>query len=107
LLLTVTEATLGTTVQIPTIDGKANINIKPGTQPGTILRLRGKGLPAVQGYGYGTGDIIVNISVYIPEVLSKEEKKAFDSLKDSENLTPSDSAKRKIFDTFKGYFNEK
>ena len=107
LLLTVTEATLGTTVQIPTIDGKANINIKPGTQPGTILRLRGKGLPAVQGYGYGTGDIIVNISVYIPEVLSKEEKKAFDSLIDSENLTPSDSAKRKIFDTFKGYFNEK
>ena len=107
LLLTVTEATLGTTVQIPTIDGKANINIKPGTQPGTILRLRGKGLPAVQGYGYGTGDIIVNISVYIPEVLSKEEKKTFDSLKDSENLTPSDSAKRKIFDTFKGYFNEK
>ena len=105
LLLTITEATLGTTVQIPTIDGKANINIKPGTQPGTILRLRGKGLPAVQGYGYGTGDIIVNVSVYIPENLSKDEKKTFESLKDSSNLKPSESAKHKIFDTFKGYFS--
>ncbi|MBO5698962.1 MAG: molecular chaperone DnaJ [Bacteroidaceae bacterium] len=105
LLLTVSEATLGTTVQIPTIDGKANVTIKPGTQPGTILRLRGKGLPAVQGYGYGTGDIIINVSVYIPETLSKEEKKAFESMKDSDNLKASDSAKRKIFDTFRGYFS--
>jgi molecular chaperone DnaJ len=101
----VSEATLGTTVQIPTIDGRANINIKPGTQPGTILRLRGKGLPAVQGYGYGKGDIIVNVSVYIPETLSKEEKKAFEDIKNSDNLKASDSAKRKIFDTFRGYFS--
>ena len=67
LLLTVPQATLGDTVEVPTIDGKARIKIEPGTQPGTALRLRGKGLPAVQGYGYGKGDIVVNISVYIPE----------------------------------------
>jgi molecular chaperone DnaJ len=105
LLLTISEATLGTTVQIPTIDGKANINIKAGTQPGTVLRLRGKGLPAVKGYGYGNGDLIVNISVYIPETLSKDEKKAFEGMKDSDNLKASASAKRKIFETFRGYFN--
>ena len=105
LLLTVSEATLGTTAQIPTIDGKANINIKAGTQPGTVLRLRGKGLPAVKGYGYGKGDLIVNISVYIPETLSKEEKKAFESMKDNDNLKASPSSKRKIFDNFRGYFS--
>jgi molecular chaperone DnaJ len=105
LLLTVSEAALGTTVQIPTIGGKANVTIKPGTQPGTILRLRGKGLPAVQGYGYGTGDIIINVSVYIPETLSKDEKHAFESIKDNKNLKASDSAKRKIFDSFRGYFS--
>ena len=105
LLLSVSKATLGTTVQIPTIDGKANINIKAGTQPGTVLRLRGKGLPAVKGYGYGKGDLIVNISVYIPETLSKDEKKAFEGMKDSDNLKASPTAKRKIFETFRGYFS--
>ena len=105
LLLTVSEATLGTTVQIPTINGKANINIKAGTQPGTVLRLRGKGLPAVKGYGYGTGDLIVNISVYIPETLNKEEKKAFESMQESDNLKATPAAKRKIFETFRGYYN--
>ena len=53
LLLTIPQATLGDAVEIPTIDGKARIKITPGTQPGTTLRLRGKGLPAVRGYGYG------------------------------------------------------
>lgn len=77
LLLTVSQATLGDTVEIPTIDGKARVKIEPGTQPGKVLRLRGKGLPAVQGYGQGVGDIVVNISVYIPETLSRDEKKRF------------------------------
>ena len=104
LLLTVSEAALGTTVQIPTIGGKANVTIKPGTQPGTVLRLRGKGLPAVQGDGYGTGDIIINVSVYIPETLNKEEKHVFENIKDNKNLKASDNVKRKIFESFRGYF---
>jgi len=106
LLLTVPQAVLGDTVEIPTIDGKARIKIKPGTQPGTTLRLRGKGLPAVRGYGYGTGDIIVNISVYIPEELTREEKKAFEKIKNSENLQSSQSVKERIFRTFKNYFKQ-
>ena len=54
-------------------------------------------MPAVQGYGYGKGDIVVNISVYIPEHLTREEKDAISSLKDSENLQPTSSIKDKIF----------
>ncbi|MBR1889265.1 MAG: molecular chaperone DnaJ [Alloprevotella sp.] len=104
LLLTVSQATLGDSVEIPLVSGKARINIKSGTQPGTTLRLRGKGLPAVRGYGYGTGDLIVNVSVYIPEVLSSEERRMFEQLKSSENLTPSSSIKDKMFKTFKNYF---
>lgn len=108
LLLTVPQAALGDSVEVPTITGSARIKIEPGTQPGTALRLRGKGLPAVQGYGYGTGDIIVNISVYIPEHLNKEEKKAFEALRDSasEHLKPSSSVKDKIFKAFRNYFSK-
>jgi molecular chaperone DnaJ len=105
LVLTVSQAALGDNVEIPTIDGRARIKINPGTQPGTTLRLRGKGFPAVQGYGYGRGDIVVNISVYIPETLSKDEKHAFEKMKDSSNLKPGKSVKEKIFRTFKNYFN--
>lgn len=105
LLLTVPQAVLGDNVEIPTIDGRAKIKIAPGTQPGTALRLRGKGLPAVQGYGYGTGDIVVNISVYIPEELSHKEKEYFEKLKASENTQPSPSVKEKIFKKFRNYFS--
>lgn len=105
LLLTIPQATLGDSVEIPTLTGKARIKIEPGTQPGTALRLRGKGLPAVQGYGSGTGDIVVNISVYIPETLNKEEKKHIEALKNEENVQPSESVKGKIFRSFRNYFN--
>ena len=69
LLLSVPTAALGGAVEIPTIDGKVKVKIEPGTQPGKVLRLRGKGLPSVNSYGYsnGTGDLLVNVSVYIPE----------------------------------------
>ena len=104
LLLTIPQAALGDTVDVPTIDGKARIKIEPGTQPGTTLRLRGKGLPAVKGYGYGKGDIVVNVSVYIPENLSREEKHVFEKMRDSENLHGSESIKDKIFKKFRAYF---
>lgn len=105
LLLTVPQAVLGDSVEIPTIDGRARIKIAPGTQPGTALRLRGKGLPAVQGYGYGTGDIVVNISVYVPETLSGDEKKAFEKMAGSDNVKPNPSVKDKIFKKFRNYFS--
>lgn len=106
LLLSVPQATLGDTIEIPTLTGKARIKIESGTQPGTALRLRGKGLPVVQGYGHGTGDIVVNISVYIPQELNKDEKKQLEALKDNDNFQPEESVKNKIFKAFRNYFNK-
>ena len=107
LLLSVPTAALGGTVEIPTIDGKVKVKIDPGTQPGKVLRLRGKGLPSVNSYGYsnGTGDLLVNISVYIPEHLSKDEKQALEKMQDSDNFTPNLSIKEKIFRKFKNFFD--
>ena len=107
LLLSVPTATLGGTVEIPTIDSKVKVKIEPGTQPGKVLRLRGKGLPNVNSYGYssGTGDLLVNISVYIPEHLSKDEKQAMEKMQDSDNFMPNLSIKEKIFKKFKNFFD--
>ena len=99
LLLSFPTAALGGTVEIPTIDGKAKVKIEPGTQPGKVLRLRGKGLPDVNGYG--TGDLVVNVSIYVPETLSKEEKNVLEKLEGSDNFQPDTSIKEKIFKKFK------
>ena len=105
LLLDFPTAVLGGTVEIPTIEGsKVKIKIEPGTQPGKTLRLRGKGLPAVQGYGSGVGDLVVNISVYVPKTLSRDEKKAIESLRGSDNFLGDKETKRSIFERFKNYF---
>ena len=107
LLLSVPQAALGASVEIPTIDGKAKIKIEPGTQPGKVLRLRGKGLPNINSYGYttGTGDLLVNVSVYIPETLTKEEKQALEKWQESESFQPNMSLKEKIFKKFKSLFD--
>ena len=107
LLLSVPTAALGGAVEIPTIDGKVKVKIEPGTQPGKVLRLRGKGLPSVNSYGYsnGTGDLLVNVSVYIPETLSKEEKQAMEKMQNSDNFMPTMSVKDKIFKKFKSFFD--
>ncbi len=105
LLLDFPTAALGGEVEIPTIEGnKVKIKIEPGTQPGKTLRLRSKGLPAVQGYGSGKGDLLVNISVYVPKTLTKDEKKAIEQLRGSENLQGDTETKRFIFDRFKRFF---
>ncbi|MBR5655519.1 MAG: molecular chaperone DnaJ [Prevotella sp.] len=106
LLLDFPTAALGGEVEIPTIEGsKVKIKIEPGTQPGKTLRLRGKGLPAVQGYGNGNGDLVVNISVYVPKELSRSEKEALEQLRQSDNFKGDASTKKSIFDKFKNYFN--
>jgi len=105
LLLDFPTAALGGQVDIPTIDGqKVRIKIEPGTQPGKTLRLRGKGLPAVQGYGRGMGDLIVNISVYVPKTLSRDEKEMLEKMKNSDNFKGDIQTKRSIFDKFQNYF---
>ncbi|MCL2142622.1 MAG: molecular chaperone DnaJ [Methanimicrococcus sp.] len=99
LLLTVPQAMLGDSIEVPTIDGKAKVKIEPGTQPGKVLRLRNKGLPSLNSYG--TGDLLVNISVYIPEKLTASEKEKMNELAKSANFQPTQSMKEKIFDKFR------
>lgn len=89
------DAVLGSTVEVPTIEGKAKIKIEEGTQSGKLLRLRGKGLPSVNGYG--NGDLLVNINIWTPQKLTKEEKKIIETLKSSENFKPNPSNNEKGF----------
>ena len=103
LLLTISQAILGDSVEVPIVDGKVKVKIDPGTQPGKVLRLRNKGLPSLNSYG--TGDLLVNIAVYIPENLSPAEKEKIKALAASENLRPSPSARKQIFDKFKSLFH--
>jgi molecular chaperone DnaJ len=106
LLLDFPTAALGGEAEIPTIDGKKiSLKIDAGTQPGKSVRLRGKGLPAVKGYGSGVGDLIVNMSVYVPKTLNKKEKKAIEELRESENFQGDSSTKKSIFEKFRNYFN--
>lgn len=97
------DAALGTSSEVPTIDGKAKIKIEPGTQSGKLLRLRSKGLPDVNGYGHG--DLIVNINIWTPQHLTKEEKHTLEKLRESENFIPHPTGKDKgFFDRMKEYF---
>lgn len=106
LLLDFPTAALGGEADIPTINGKTiSLKIEPGTQPGKTVRLRGKGLPAVKGYGSGMGDLIVNMSVFVPKTLNKNERKAIEELRESENFKGDNSTKKSIFEKFKNYFN--
>ena len=106
LLLDFPTAALGGDVEVPTIEGtKLRVKIDSGTQPGKTLRLRGKGLPTVQGYGSGKGDLVVNISVYVPKTLSREEKEALQRFKSSDNFKGDKQTKDTIFQRFKNYFN--
>ncbi len=104
LLLDIPTAVLGGPAVVPTLDGKVRIKIEPGTQPGKVLRIRGKGLPALEGYGHGTGDLIVTTSVYIPKNLSRSEKEIFEQLKDKESMKPGESGKESFFSKFKSQF---
>jgi molecular chaperone DnaJ len=96
------QAALGDTIEIPTLDGKAKVKIASGTQPSTLLRLNGKGLPDVQGYG--KGDLIVNINVWVPKYLTKEEKQTIEHLSHSENFKPQPPKQASFFQRVKHFF---
>lgn len=104
LFISIPDAILGANVEVPTIDGKVRIKIDPGTQGGKILRLRGKGLPDVNGYG--KGDLLVNVNVWIPKNLTREELKAMEQFRSSYTFTPKPDADDKgFFDRVKNYFS--
>ena len=99
LLLDMPTAVLGGQVKIPTLQGEVKITITPGTQPGKVLRMRGKGLPVIDEYArqYGTGDLLINVGVYIPENLNKNEKELIAQLQKSPNIVPGSADKKNFF----------
>ncbi len=104
LYLNFVDAAMGTSIEIPTISGKVKIKIEAGTQSGKVLRLKGKGIPNIQGYG--KGDFLIYVNVWTPQELSKDEKKVLEKLKDSENFKPNPKSTDKgFFDRMKDYFN--
>jgi len=102
--LSIPEAALGTTIEVPTLEGRAKVKIEPGTQSGRILRLKSKGLPTINAYG--RGDLLVSIIVWVPRSLSKSEKDLMESLLGSENFRPNPNSKdRGFFERMKEYFH--
>lgn len=98
------DAALGTSVEVPTIDGKARIKLDEGTQGGKLLRLRGKGLPDLERGG--RGDIIVHVNIWTPRNLSKQERETLEKLRGSENFRPDPGkSERSFFDKMKDYFH--
>jgi len=104
LFISIPDAILGSNVEVPTLDGKVRIKIDPGTQGGKILRLRGKGLPDVNGYG--KGDLLVNVNVWVPKNLTREEQKMIEQYRSSQTFIPKPDADDKgFFDRVKNYFS--
>lgn len=96
-------AALGTEVEVPTVSGKVRIKVEPGTQSGKILRLRGKGIPDVNGYK--RGDQLIYINVYTPTRLSNSERNLMKQLLDAENFTPDPSQEKGFFEKMKDFFH--
>ncbi len=104
LFVSVPDAILGTTAEVPSVDGKLRIKIEPGTQSGKILRLRGKGVPDVNGYG--PGDLLVYVQVWIPKNVSSQEKEQLEKMKKSSNFSPKPTSDDKnFFDRIKRMFS--
>ena len=104
LFITFSEAAMGGSVEIPTLSGRVKVKIEQGTPSGKVIRLRGKGLPEVNGYG--RGDLLVGINVWVPKSLTREEKDLLEKLKNAPNFQPNPSKQeRGFFDRMKDLFN--
>ena len=95
-VISMPDAILGAEVTVPCLDGDYKIKVEPGTQSGEVVRLRGRGLPSVNGYN-GTGDMYVKIAVWVPKKLSREEKAIVESLRDKDGFKPDPSKDDKSF----------
>lgn len=102
--ITFAEAALGATIEIPTLTGKVKVKIDPGTPSGKVLRLKGKGLPDINGYG--RGDLLVSVNVWVPKKLSKDEKELLAKMADMPDFQPNPTKQeRGFFDKMKDMFN--
>lgn len=104
LFINFADAALGTSLEVPTIDGKVKIKVPPGTQAGKIFRLRGKGLPSVQSYE--RGDQLIQVNVWTPKKLTDEERRILEKMRDLPNFQPDPGkGERGFFDKMKDYFS--
>ncbi len=98
------DAVLGTSKEIDTVTGKVRIKIEAGVQSGKILRLRGKGIPSINGYG--KGDLLVHVNVWTPKTLSKTQKEFFESMREDEHFEPKpESSDKSFFEKVKDMFS--
>ncbi len=104
LYIGISDAVLGTSKDISTVTGKVRIKIEPGMQSGKILRLRGKGIPNINGYG--KGDLLVHVNVWTPKTLSKEQREFFESMVGNENFEPQpEESDKSFFEKVKDMFS--
>lgn len=104
LFISISDAALGTSVEVPTLTGKARFKVEPGTQSGKMVRLKGKGIPHLNNYG--SGDQLVQINVWTPTQLSNQEKEILQKLQQSPNFQPSPGKSDKgFFDRMREFFN--
>lgn len=104
LYVSLPDAVLGTSKEIDTVTGKVRIKIEPGVQSGKILRLRGKGIPSINGYG--KGDLLVHVNVWTPKTLNKKQKEFFESMRDDEHFEPKpQSGDKSFFEKVKDMFS--
>jgi molecular chaperone DnaJ len=104
LYVSLPDAILGASQEIDTVTGKVRIKIEPGVQSGKILRLRGKGIPSINGYG--RGDLLVHVNVWTPKTLSKQQKEFFESVREDDHFAPKpDSGDKSFFEKVKDMFS--
>ena len=104
LYISLSEAVLGVSKDIAAVNGKVRIKLDDGIQSGKILRLKGKGIPNINGYG--SGDLLVHINVWTPKTLNKEQKQFFENNLDNENFTPHpEKTDKSFFEKVKDMFS--
>ncbi|MGB3608137.1 molecular chaperone DnaJ [Psychroserpens sp.] len=104
LYVSLPDAVLGTSKEIDTVTGKVRIKVETGVQSGKILRLRGKGIPSINGYG--SGDLLVHVNVWTPKTLNKQQKEFFESMREDEHFAPKpESSDKSFFEKVKDMFS--
>lgn len=104
LYVSLPDAILGSSLEIDVVTGKVRIKIEPGVQSGKILRLRGKGIPSINGYG--SGDLLVHVNVWTPKTLSKKQKEFFENMREDEHFQPKpESSDKSFFEKVKDMFS--
>ncbi|SHG17196.1 molecular chaperone DnaJ [Flagellimonas flava] len=104
LYISFSEAVLGSSKEIDAVGGKVRIKLEPGIQSGKILRLRGKGISSINGYG--SGDLLVHVNVWTPKELNREQKEFFERMQNDENFTPKpEKSDKSFFEKVKDMFS--